>query len=132
MRATFSQSSGSVSRRATKSRPEIASTRSGVDAITVAVRGDRERSAISPTKLPVAEMRDAATAAADVDLALDHDVELARGLAFADQLRARVELALDGDRGDAPQVALGAQLEQRQAAKQLDPGIGAKQHGAEL
>ena len=77
-------------------------------------------------------MCDAATATPDVDLALDHDLELARRLAFADQLGACVELALDGDRRDATQVALGAQLEQRQAAKQLDPGIGANQHGAEL
>jgi len=62
----------------------------------------------------------------------DHDVELARRLALADQLGACGELALDRDSRDATQVALGAQLEQRQPPKQLDPGIGAKQHGAEL
>jgi hypothetical protein len=77
-------------------------------------------------------MRDAATTAPDVDLSLYDDEELACGLALADQHRACVELALDGDRCDPAQVALGAQLEQRQSAKQLDPGVGAKQHEAEL
>ena len=40
---------GGASSSSTKSRPAITSTRSGVAATTVAVRGERERSAISPT-----------------------------------------------------------------------------------
>jgi hypothetical protein len=49
-----------------------------------------------------------------------------------DQVGARPDLALDGDRRDPAQVALRAELEERQAAQELDPGVDAEQHEAEL
>ena len=54
---------------------------------------------------------------------------LAAWLAFADQLGPGVELALVGERGDAPKIALRAQLEQGQPANQLDSPVGPDEHG---
>ena len=127
-----SQSSGIESRSSTKSRPAIASTRSGVAATTRGgARRAREQRDLADVA-PGAQPGDASAATADVDLAFDDDVELRARLALRISALPCVEVALDGEAAMPAQVALRAQLEQREVADQLDLGVGPEQHGRAL
>ena len=109
----------------------ITRTSSGVTAVTVALRGAFESSAISPTKLPGPSVATFRPLRVDVDLALDDDEELAAALTLLDQHLAVTEVELVCDLRDALQVLLRAVLEQRRALDQIELGIRPECHRAD-
>src|SRR5205814_10282246 len=59
----------------------------------------------------------------DVGLALDEDDELEAGRAFAREVAGGRQVELVRERGDLPELALRAALEQRNPLQQLDLGV---------
>ena len=111
--------------RVRRSRARAAASARSPSRCAATARGarSRRRSCPSPSR---ATRR---PRAAHLDLALDDDEELACRARPRGSARCRRDLALLAERGDAPQVALRAELEERQVADQLDLRVGAEEHG---
>ena len=114
-----------------KARSEITSTRSGVVAVTVAIRGAFETSATSPKIAAAGEGRHLAALRAHLDRALEDEDETPRPRSpFAREHLPGADVELVGERGDPRQLRPGALREERDALDQL--GLGVRPHARSL
>ena len=112
--------SGESSIRRRNERSVITSARTGVVAVTVAVRGESETRAISPKKSPAPSLLMLCAALGHVGLALQQHEELAAARALLRHLLALAEVDLVRDVRDLLELVLGAAREERDLLDQLD------------
>ena len=102
---------------------ESTKNRSGVVAVTVAVRGMSTISAISPKKSPSPIVRRCWPSFVASAVALDDHEELLRQLALAAEHAARFDLEILGRLRELCELVLGQIAEERRAAERLDLGV---------
>jgi hypothetical protein len=128
-RSTLRSTFGFWSSTAWNSLRVSTNKRTGVSAVTVAVRGSSVTRAISPTKSPPLSV--ATRLPLRVTCTFDEHEELLAGLALLAEDLARLDLQVFADPLQLDELLAGKALEQRDALERLHLGVLAEQpHGA--